>query len=144
MRLSLTSWSLPACTLPEAVAITKALAIPALDLGYFHGPALDKAALLAEPVRAAERVRALGLHVPSFYHLFGSSLADRNLADPRHRAANEADFKSVAAFCARAGIDTIFVLPGVCNPGQGRAEALPSRPKACAACTASRCRPACN
>jgi sugar phosphate isomerase/epimerase len=124
MQLSLTSWSLRACTLGEAAAIAKALGIGALDLGYFYGPALDKTSLLAEPGPLAEHVRALGLAVPSFYHLFGASLADRNLADPAYRRANEADLEQVAAFCADAGIPTLFVLPGVCNPGQSRAQAL--------------------
>jgi sugar phosphate isomerase/epimerase len=124
MQLSLTSWSLRACTLAEAAAIAKALGIGALDLGYFYGPALDKASLLAAPGRLAEQVSALDLAVPSFYHLFGTSLADRNLADPAYRSANEADFKQVAAFCAEAGIQTLFVLPGVCNPGQSRAQAV--------------------
>jgi sugar phosphate isomerase/epimerase len=124
MQLSLTSWSLRACTLAEAAAIAKALGIGALDLGYFYGPALDKALLLAAPGRLAEQVRALDLAVPSFYHLFGTSLADRNLADRAYRSANEADLKQVGAFCAEAGIPTLFVLPGVCNPGQSRAQAL--------------------
>ncbi len=124
MKLSLTSWSLRACSLPEAAGIARALGIGALDLGYFYGPALDKAALLADPDGMAETVRALGIHVPSFYHLFGDSLSDRNLADPRHRDRNIADFRKAVQFCARAEIDTIFILPGVCNPGQGRAQAL--------------------
>jgi sugar phosphate isomerase/epimerase len=123
-KLSLTSWSLRACTLDEAAAISKAIGINALDLGYFYGPALDKATLLAEPDKLAERVQKLGIAVPNFYHLFGSTLADRNLADPGQRAQNEADLKAVARFCKAAGIPTIFVLPGVCNPGQGRDEAL--------------------
>jgi sugar phosphate isomerase/epimerase len=124
MRLSLTSWSLRACTLTEAAAIARALGIDALDLGYFYGPALDKGELLRDPSGMAARVRALGVDVPCFYHLFGSTLAERNLADPAHRAANERDFAQVAAFCRAAGIGTAFVLPGICNPGQGRAEAL--------------------
>ena len=124
MRLSLTSWSLRACSLLESVDIARALGIGALDLGYFHGPALDRAALLANPDRVAAHVAELGIVVPSFYHLFGAGLADRNLADPAHLAANRADFAHVARFCQRAGIGTVFVLPGVCNPGQGRSEAL--------------------
>ena len=32
--------------------------------------------------------------------------------------------RKVAKFCAAAGIASVFVLPGVCNPGQGRAQAL--------------------
>lgn len=124
MKLSLTSWSLRACSLEEAAGIAHVLGIGALDLGYFYGPALDKAALLADPDKAAERVRRLGVAVPSFYHLFGDSLAARNLADAGHLDANVADFRQVARFCRAAGIPTVFVLPGVVNPGQGRAQAL--------------------
>jgi sugar phosphate isomerase/epimerase len=123
-KLSLTSWSLPACSLREAVGISKVLGIGALDVGYFYGPALDKAKLLAEPERVADEVRALGIDLPCLYHLFGSTLADRNLADPRHVDANVADLKQAVRFCKRAGIGVIFVLPGVVNPGQGRREAL--------------------
>ncbi len=124
MKLSLTSWSLRAMTLEGAAGVSKALGIGALDLGYFHGPALDKAQVLSDPLRAADRVLGLGVDLPSFYHLFGSTLADRNLADPAHRQRNEADFRQAVAFCKAAGIPTVFVLPGVCNPGQGRREAL--------------------
>ncbi len=124
MQLSLTSWSLPACTTREAVAIARALGFPAIDLGYFYGPALDKAAILADPEGVAEQIRALGLAVPSFYHLFGGALGDRNLADPGSLDANFADFQRVTRFCKAAGIPTIFVLPGICNPGQDRAAAL--------------------
>jgi sugar phosphate isomerase/epimerase len=124
VKLSITSWSLRACTLGEAAAIAKALGFDALDIGYFSRPALDKAALVANPEKTAEDVRALGLHVPSFYHLFGSSLSERNLADPANRADNERDFRSAVRFAARAEVDTIFVLPGVCNPGQSRHDAL--------------------
>ena len=131
MELSLTSWSLRACSLVEAAAIANALGIGAIDLGYFYGPALDKAALLASPSKLAAEIRALDIDVPSFYHLFGTTLAERNLADPSCRLANEADLKQVAAFCAEAGIPTVFVLPGVCNPGQGRAQALAESAESC-------------
>jgi sugar phosphate isomerase/epimerase len=124
MELSITSWSLRACTLAEAAGITRALGIPAIDLGYFYGPALDRAAILADPHRAAETVRAIELPVASFYHLFGNGLAGRNLADPAHRDANERDFGAVAKFCRVIGAATLFVLPGICNPGQDRRTAL--------------------
>jgi len=123
-KLALTSWSLPACSLTEAAGIAKVLGIDALDIGYFYGPALDKARLLAEPERVADEVMALGIDTPCLYHLFGSTLADRNLADPRNLDQNVADLKQAVRFCQRAGIGVIFVLPGVCNPGQGRQEAL--------------------
>jgi sugar phosphate isomerase/epimerase len=124
MKLSLTSWSLPACSLAEAAGIAKVLGIGALDVGYFYGPALDKARLLAEPELVADDVRGLGIDMPCLYHLFGSTLVDRNLADSRHLDANLADFAQVTRFCKRAGIGVVFVLPGVVNPGQGRMEAL--------------------
>lgn len=124
MELSLTSWSLPACSLEEAAGIAKVLGIGALDLGYFFGPALDKAALLAEPERVAERVLGLGVDVPNLYHLFGDSLSDRNLADRRNIERNLADFRQVVRFCAAASIPTVFVLPGVVNAGQNRRDAF--------------------
>ena len=135
-KLSLTSWSLPACSLQEAAGISKVLGINALDVGYFYGPALDKAKLLSEPERVADEVLALGIDLPCLYHLFGSTLADRNLADPRHLDANVADLKQAVRFCKRAGIGVIFVLPGVVNPGQGRqggAGAIGGEPEAAAA-----------
>ena len=124
MQLSLTSWSLPACTLDEAAGIAKVIGIGALDLGYFFGPALDKAALLAEPERVAERALGLGVDLPNLYHLFGDSLADRNLADPRALERNLADFRQVVRFCRAAAIPTVFVLPGVVNHGQSRRDAM--------------------
>ena len=72
----------------------------------------------------ADEVRALGIDLPCLYHLFGTTLGDRNLADPRHLEANAADLKQAVRFCKRAGVGVIFVLPGVINPGQGRKEAL--------------------
>ncbi len=124
MKIGLTSWSLRACSTAEAVGLAKTLGFGGLDLGYFYGPALSKAAILADPEGMAKQVRALGITVPNFYHLFGETLADRNLADPHNLDRNAEDFTKIARFCAAAGIATVFVLPGVCNPGQGRREAL--------------------
>jgi sugar phosphate isomerase/epimerase len=123
-RLSLTSWSLPRCTLREAAAIGKALGIEALDLGLLHGPALDKAKLLAEPEAAAEEILALEIDCPNLYWLFGDGLADRHLAEPDARRANEADFARVVTFARAARIPTIFVLPGVCGQKRDREAAL--------------------
>jgi sugar phosphate isomerase/epimerase len=124
MKLGLTSWSLRACSTAEAVGIARALGFAGLDLGYFYGPALSKVSILADPEGMAARVRDLGITVPNFYHLFGDTLADRNLADAQSLERNAEDFSRVAKFCAAAGIASVFVLPGVCNRGQGRAEAL--------------------
>ena len=124
MHLGLTSWSLRACSTAEAVGIARALGFGGLDLGYFYRPALSKDAILADPEAVARQVREIGIAVPNFYHLFGDSLAGRNLADPAALDRNAEDFRRVARFCAAAGIASVFVLPGVCNPGQGRAAAL--------------------
>jgi sugar phosphate isomerase/epimerase len=124
MRLGLTSWSLRACSTAEAVDIAHTLGFAGLDLGYFYGPALSKARILADPEGEAQQVKALGIVVPNFYHLFGDSLVDRNLADARNLERNAEEFAKVVRFCAAAGIGSVFVLPGVCNPGQGRAQAL--------------------
>ncbi|MEO1227005.1 MAG: sugar phosphate isomerase/epimerase family protein [Pseudomonadota bacterium] len=124
MKLSLTSWSLRACSLQEAVGLSKVLGIGALDLGYFYGPALSRDAILEDPDGEAHRVRDLGIPVPCFYHLFGDSLAGRNMADRSQHSGNWADFRVICRFMKAAGIPTVFVLPGVVNPGQSRQDAL--------------------
>jgi sugar phosphate isomerase/epimerase len=124
MKLSLASWSLRGLTLQEAAGLSNLLGIGALDLGYFYKPGLDREALVADPDGTADRVLGLGVALPNLYHLFGGSLSDRNLADPSHRERNEADFLRVVRFAKRAGLGSVFVLPGVINPGQDRASAL--------------------
>jgi len=124
MKLSLTTWSLRSLTLQEASGLSNLLGIGALDLGYFYRPGLDREALIADPDGTADRVLQLGVALPNLYHLFGGSLSDRNLADPSHRERNEADFRQVVRFAKRAGLGSVFVLPGVVNPGQDRAMAL--------------------
>jgi sugar phosphate isomerase/epimerase len=123
-RLSLTSWSFPRCTLAEAAAIGRAIGIAKLDLGLLHGPALPKARLLEAPLAAVLQVRSLRIDCPNLYWLFGNGLADRNLADPEARTANEADFRQVLVFAKALGIRTIFVLPGVCSKELDRERAL--------------------
>ena len=64
MKLSVTSWSFPACTLPEVAGIAKALGIPAVDVGYFYASALDKTGLLADPEGTAARLADQGIYQP--------------------------------------------------------------------------------
>ncbi len=132
MQLSVTSWSFPACSLAESVAISRALGIGALDLGYFYRPALDKAALLADPESMARKVLELAIPVPCFYHLFGATIAERNLADAASLDRNASEFRSVVRFCRAARIPTVFVLPGVTNPGQDKRQALANSARALA------------
>jgi sugar phosphate isomerase/epimerase len=123
MRLSVTSWSFPACTLDEAWAIARALGFGALDVGLFYGPALDKARVLADPSGAASDLQQRGITAANLYWLFGNGLSDRALTDPDARAANLADFASVCRFAAAAGIPSVFVLPGVAD-ARPKAEAI--------------------
>ncbi|MBL4813707.1 MAG: sugar phosphate isomerase/epimerase [Rhodobacteraceae bacterium] len=123
MKLSLTAWSLPSCTLKEAADISKALGIGALDVGLFYRSALDKKLILADPHVAAVPLADLGVDVPNYYHLFGDGLAGRNLALPGTLAANLRDLKQVLTFADAAKIGTVFILPGIINPGQSRADA---------------------
>lgn len=124
MKLSTTCWTMPACTLEECAGIAKALGIPALDVGYFYASALDKQAILADPLAEAEKARAVGITMPNLYHLFGESLDGRNLALPGTLDQNLKDLKQALIFADAAEIPTIFVLPGVVNPGQSREIAL--------------------
>jgi sugar phosphate isomerase/epimerase len=123
MRLSLTSWSMPSCTLREAAAISKALGIGALDVGLFYRSALDKALILSDPVAAAEGVAGLGVALPNYYHLFGDGLEGRNLALPGTLDENLKDLAQVLKFADCARIGSVFILPGIVNPGQSREDA---------------------
>lgn len=124
MYLSLTAWSMPSCTLAECAAISKALGIGALDVGLFYRSALNKGQLLSDPMAVAQQVRGLDITTPNFYHLFGDSLDARNLALPGTLDQNLADLEKVLTFADAANIGSIFILPGVVNPGQSRADAL--------------------
>ena len=124
MHLSLTSWSLPRCTLQEAAGLSKVLGIGALDVGLFYRSALSRDAILADPAGQAAMIATLGVKVPNYYHLFGEGLEGRNLALAGTLDANLADLKKVLTFCDAADIATIFVLPGIVNPGQSRGDAF--------------------
>src|SRR5437773_12369332 len=134
-RLSCTAWSFPACTLPEVAGIARALGLDAVDFGLFYASSLDRDAVLKTPERAAEALRGLGVTASNYYHLFGTTLAERNLADAASLAANVADFRQVVRFCRAAAIPTVMVLPGVVDPGQTRAAALAQSARAVAELT---------
>ena len=124
MKLSVTSWSFPRLTLAEVAGVARALGFEALDVGYFYASALDRGRVLADPEGYGSELRdGLGLRVANLYHLFGADVAARNLAgppDPR----NLSDLTSALRFARAAGAPSVFVLPGVVNPGQTRAQAL--------------------
>lgn len=125
MKLSITSWSFPLLTLDEVGAVAAAIGMEGLDIGYFYRSALDRARVLGEPDAYGREIAGkLQLPIANLYHLFGGSVAERNLADPASRADNLADFRQALRFCVAAGAPTIFVLPGIINGAQSRAQAL--------------------
>jgi sugar phosphate isomerase/epimerase len=124
MKLSATSWSFPACTLPEISGILKALGIDAVDLGFFYASDIGKEKLLTNPTHLASELKIHDIDFANLYYLFGSSLPERNLASSDSRGENLADFKKAMQFCKALDIPTIMLLPGVINKGQGRKEAL--------------------
>lgn len=123
MDLSLTAWSMPSCTLAEAAGISKSLGIGALDVGLLYRSALDKEALLTDPIATAAPLKELGVRLTNYYHLFGDGLEDSNLALPGTLDNNLRDLANVLEFADTAGIETVFILPGVVNPGQSRQQA---------------------
>ncbi len=124
MKLSATSWSFPLLTLAEAGRVVEALGIDGLDLGLFYKSSLDKKRILADPEAYGEEIRAtLPVRVANYYHLFGSDLHERNLALPPD-PENLRDLKAALKFAKAAGAPTVFILPGMVNPGQSRSEAL--------------------
>jgi sugar phosphate isomerase/epimerase len=124
MKLSVTSWSFPACTLSEVAGIALALGIRAIDLGYFYASGLNRAALLEHPEKLAAEVGSLGIEFSNLYQLFGEGLEGRNLALDSSLPENLEDFKKVIHFCQIAKIPSVMVLPGIINPGQTRRAAL--------------------
>jgi sugar phosphate isomerase/epimerase len=123
MKLTVAAWSFPALTLRECAGLSQALGIGALDVGLFYASALDKAQVLADPKGAAAGLADLGVAISNYYHLFGDGLAGRNLALPGTIDANARDLDRVLTFADAAGIPSVFILPGVVNPGQSREDA---------------------
>src|SRR5690606_18205247 len=117
MKLSVTSWSFPVLTLDEAGGLAKVLGIPAIDVSFFYASAIDRARVLGSPEAYGEELRRrLPVGIANFYYLFGNGLDERNLAlGPDQR--NLDDIRKVLAFTKAAGGDSVFILPGLVNPG---------------------------
>ena len=124
MKLSVTSWSFPVLTLDEAGGLAKVLGIPAIDVSFFYASAIDRAKVLGAPEAYGEELRRrLPVGIANFYYLFGNGLDERNLAlGPDQR--NLDDIRKVLAFTKAAGGDSVFILPGLVNPGQSRRQAI--------------------
>ena len=126
MRLTLTSWSFPRCTLEEAAGIARALGFEAMDIGAYPGGHLDRDAILRGDLREVERVRSLGLAISNVYYTFGTGFVERalNSPDAEIRRRNCADFRRVVEFCAAVACPSVMLLPGVLHAGISRHDAL--------------------
>ena len=124
MKLGVTGWSFPQLTRAEVGGVANVLGLDGTDVGLFYRPALDKERLLSEPEAYGHEVaKALPLPIGNYFHLFGADLDGRNLGGPAD-PQNVADFKAAATFAKAAGALSIFILPGMVNPGQSRRMAL--------------------
>lgn len=124
MRLGVTTWSFPECTLDEVAGIAKTLGLDSIDVGFFYRSSLDRSVLLSGPKTEAARVRSLGLDVSNLYYLFGASPEERSVSSRAHAEENIGDFRTVAEFCELAGIRSVMLLPGVLHARQTPRDAL--------------------
>lgn len=135
MKLTLTSWSFPRCTLEEAAGIARALGFEAMDAGAYPGGHLNREAILRGDRDEIERVRALGLKISNVYYTFGAGFAERplNSPDASVQRRNRADFQQVVEFCAAIACPSVMLLPGVIPPGMSKADAIRRCIEACQA-----------
>ena len=126
MNLSGAAWSFVGASLPESVAIYRALGIDAIDLLAVPGALLDPAAIVADPLGEAGKIRSLGAPTANLIVSLGANFSDRalNHPDPAVRALNRREFEAVAMFCQAAAIPSVTALPGVDQPGWTHAKSL--------------------
>jgi sugar phosphate isomerase/epimerase len=115
MNLSGAAWSFVGASLRESVEIYRALGIDAIDLLAVPSSLTDPAAIIADPLGEAAKIRNLGILTANVIVSLGSNFSDRalNHPDPAVRARNRHDFEAVATFCQAASIPSITALPGV-------------------------------
>jgi sugar phosphate isomerase/epimerase len=126
MKLTITSWSFPRCSLEEAAGIARALGFEAMDADAFTGHHLNRAALLKGDADEAKRVKRLGLTLSNIYFTFGNGFIERalNSPDKKTRRKNREDFKRVIEFCAATECPSIMLLPGVLHAGTTKQESI--------------------
>jgi sugar phosphate isomerase/epimerase len=119
MNLSGAAWSFVGASLRESVAIYRALGIDAIDLLAVPGSLTDPAAIIADPLGEAAKIRNLGILTANVIVSLGSNFADRALndRDPEMSARNRHDFEAVATFCQASSIPSITALPGIDQEG---------------------------
>jgi sugar phosphate isomerase/epimerase len=133
MKLTITGWSFPLCSLAEAAGIARALGFEAIDLGAYPGGHLDRDAILGDPAAELARIRTLGSAVSNIYWTFAAGFADcaLNTPDPDLRRQNREDFKRVVDFCHAAAVPSVMILPGILHPGQTHEAAIQASVDAC-------------
>lgn len=133
MKLTLTSWSFPRCTLEEAAGIARALGFEAMDAGAYPGGHLNRDAILKGDRDEIQRVRSLGLQISNVYYTFGAGFVERplNSPDPKVRRKNREDFRRVVEFCAAIACPSVMLLPGVIHPHMSKADAIQRCIEAC-------------
>jgi sugar phosphate isomerase/epimerase len=126
MKLTITSWSFPRCTLEEAAGIAKALGFEAMDASAFPGGHLDHAGILKGSADNVTRVKRLGLTLSNIYYTFGKGFVDRALNTPNKkiRRRNREDFKRVIDFCVATECPSVMMLPGIVHAGKTRQESI--------------------
>jgi sugar phosphate isomerase/epimerase len=126
MKLTITSWSFPRCTLEEAAGVAKALGFEAMDASAFPGGHLDHAGILKGSADTITRVKRLGLTLSNIYFTFGKGFVERalNTPDKKIRRKNREDFKRVIDFCAATECPSVMMLPGILHAGSTRQESI--------------------
>ena len=74
MKLSVTSWSFPQCSLKECIGISKLLSINAIDIGYFYKSSIDKKKLLEDHKNIINKLNKYEIDYSNLYHLFGKQI----------------------------------------------------------------------
>lgn len=126
MKLTITSWSFPRCTLEETAGVAKAIGFEAMDADAFTGNHLNRSAILKGDADEAKRVKRLGLTLSNIYYTFGAGFAERalNTPDKRIRRRNREDFKRVIDFCVATECPSVMLLPGILHAGKMKQESI--------------------
>ncbi len=133
MKLTLTSWSFPKCTLEEAAGIARALGFEAMDIAAYSGGHFNREAILKGKQGEVERAKSLGLAISNIYFTFGAGFVERalNTPDKKIRRKNRDDFKRVVEFCIVVGCPSIMLLPGILHADQTKQDALQTCVEVC-------------
>lgn len=126
MKLTITSWSFPRCTLEEAAGIARALGFEAMDASAFPNGHLDHTGIVKGNVDEVKRIKRLGLTLSNIYFTFGKGFVERalNSPDKKIRRKNREDFKHVIDFCSATQCPSVMLLPGILHAGTTKQESI--------------------